>query len=116
MQNNNIEKKDIKVMLKSLDLVKENIANTPEGDPVLLYNAIMNPAKAQVANSVQQKLNTANDVIKSNATIFELIETIGLKPGNVANKRDELLTKFADLVNYKQELINLQQAENSATI
>lgn len=113
---NNIDKKDIKVLLKSLDLVKENIAANPEGDPVLYYNAVMNGAKAQVANNLQQKLNMANDVIKSNATIFELIESIGLKPGRVNDVRSELLSKFNDLVAYKQELINLQQAENSATI
>ena len=102
--------------MKSLDLVKENIAANPEGDPVLYYNAVMNGAKAQVANNLQQKLNMANDVIKSNATIFELIESIGLKPGRVNDVRDELLSKFNDLVAYKQELINLQQAEYSATI
>ena len=76
----------------------------------------MNGAKAQVANNLQQKLTTANDIIKSNATIFELIESIGLKQGKINNIRNELIKKFNDLVAYKQELINLQQAENSATI
>ena len=33
-------------MSKSLDLVKENIAANPEGDPVLYYNAVMNGAKS----------------------------------------------------------------------
>lgn len=107
-----VSQREIKILLSAIDNTINFCENDKNLQVSLVFNSLINNAKATVAKQIKEKYDENESYLGTIEVLMNLISTVMLMDGSSANTaRAELCDKYRQLAEYREQLsANLPEA------
>lgn len=112
-----IDNECVNALANAVELVKENCLNNKKTARNIIFDTIIPATKREVATKLYDIVKAKQSILEQNSVVIDLANSVRIEIGSDAEQaRANLNNEWAKLVAYKDELLNLQNEENSDKI
>lgn len=112
-----IPEETLAILTATIDNIEYTCNENPNAQKGLIFDSLIVNAKNSMVAKVRENISARDDILEGNSNILNLINNLPLPPNSeVTEIRNEINEKFAQLVEYKNQIVSLHKQKKSAKI